>query len=157
MIVRSVVVATTIAVLSAPTAARADDWPTVCVPAPADTIGVHVEVGDKEVHVPAISDARLCVTVFPPVGEASPVQLTLVPGCGSPCFVLVVEEGGWMVASTRIQAYLSYASDGVPVVVPLADVPVSVSVYNSTPICVAAGNPIPECPPNTLTIPVPLP
>lgn len=157
MIARALVVVAMVAGFSAPTPAAAYREIPNCVEVPVDTVGAHVEVGDEEVHVPAISNARLCVVVSPPVGEAAPVEFTLQPGCGFPCFVLVVEEGGWMVASTSVEAYLTYDVDGVPVTVPVADFPISVTVYNSNPVCVAVGNPIPECPDNTLVVPIPAP
>lgn len=154
---RAAVVVAMVAGLSAPVPAMAYHEIPGCVEVPVDTVGAHVEVGDEEVHVPAISNARLCVIVSPVVGETAPVEFTLLPGCGFPCFVLVVEEGGWMVASTSVKAFLTYDVDGVPTTVPVANFPISVSIYNSNPVCVAVGNPIPECPENTLVVPVPAP
>lgn len=157
MIGRGVVVAAMVAGLCAPTAARAAEGTPTCVPAPVGTVGLHVEVGNEEVHVPAVSDAKLCVVVWPVLWQEGPVDLVVYLTCGFPCFRLVIERGTWTLVSTRVSVYLSYTEDGVPTTVPLADVPVIVRPDNPNRVCVAMGNPIPECPPDSVAVPVPAP
>ena len=156
MRVRALTIAAIVLGLCGPTAASADP-PPLCVQVPVGTVGVHVEVGDEEVHVPAFTDVHLCAAGWPPEGEPLPVRLEVYLWCGFPCFTLVVEEGEWTAASTRVTAWLAYTADGVPTEIPLVDVPIAVVPDNPNPVCVAVGNPIPECPENSLVVPVPAP
>lgn len=158
MIRRNIAVVAMLAVAAVPGAASADGPGTtpLCTALP-NTVGADVQVGDRHVHVPAISDGRLCVEVAPVVGEPGPASLTVYQFCGTPCFRVVVEEGDWAVASTRVRAYLTYEADGVAQYVPIVDLPISLGVHNATPVCVAVGNPIPVCPDNSLTLPIPVP
>lgn len=157
MLRRAVAIASAVAALLAPGAASADDPTVLCVPVPVNTVGAHVELDEEELHVPAISNAELCAAVWQPVGERPPVELTLHEGCGFPCFSLVVEPRGWVFVSTRVAVYLTYEADGVPTTVPVADVPIEVWFYNPNSICVAVGNPIPECPEGSVAVVVPAP
>lgn len=154
---RTWVVAAMAAGLCVPVAALADHEETAwCMPAPVGTVGLHAEVGTEEVHVPALTDVALCVDVPQPVGQGStPTEFTQYPGCGFPCFRVVIEEGRWTAASTRVSVYLRYEADGVPTVVPLANEPIWVGVDNPNPVCVSMGNPIPECPSYSIAVPIP--
>jgi hypothetical protein len=158
MIRQTVAAAAMFAVVAVPGTAMAEGpgATPLCAPLP-NTVGLEVKVGDKTVHVPAISNARLCVQVDPVVGGPAPVSLTVYQFCGTPCFRLVVEDSDWTVASTRVSAYLSYETDSFPHYVQLVDVPISVRLDNPTPVCVAVGNPIPDCPENSIAVPVPTP